>query len=263
MPASQRSLSVTSAYRDRVRALRQRVQAQAEREWPTIEGLDGTAWPGRMALVVGGAQTEAVRAAAGYLSAMLSSELGVRQRAITIDSRRYSGFSRDGRPLAEALQSPLVGVRLGLKEGKTPEEALRLGLQRATRTVGIDLDHAHRTALTDTIDADERFSGWERVTAGTCGACMALSGTSGPRFESHPGCSCTPQPTVTGVPNRIPVLQAAALFERMSREEQDAAVGPAVADALRAGDLDFGALVKRNRIRQGDDFITQAPADPA
>lgn len=264
MPASPRSLSVTAAYRARVTEIRRRVQAQAEREWPSIEGLDDTAWPARMAAVVAGAQTEAVRAAAGYLTAYLSAETGRRQRAIAIDTRRYAGVSRDGRPLVEALESPLIGVRAALKDGKTANEALRIGLDRARRMVGVDLDHAHRAALTATIDADSRFTGFERVTAGTCGACLALSGEGGPHFEVHPGCSCTPQPVVRGAPNRIPVLAAAALFERMSSQEQDAALGAATAEALRAGDIDFSHLVQKNRLRTGeDDFITQTPLDAA
>lgn len=264
MPASQRSLSVTRAYKDRVTAIRSRVQAQARREWPSIQELDGTDWPARMAAMVAGAQAEAVRAAAGYLTAYLTTETGRRQRTVPIDSRSYVGRSRDGRPLVEALESPLIGVRAALKDGKPPVEALRIGLDRATRMVGVDFDHAHRAALTDTIDNDDRFTGFERVTAGTCGACLALSGTGGPHFEVHPGCSCTPQPVVRGAPARIPVLAAAALFERMTREEQDTAVGAATAEALRAGDIDFSQLVQKNRLKTGqDDFVTQKPLEAA
>ncbi len=263
MPASPRSLSVTSAYRERVTAIRARVIQAAEREWPRIEGLDTSRWPERLAATVAGAQTEAVRAASGYLTAYLSSELGARQRAVSVDSRRYSGVSRDGRPLADAFQSPLVGVRVALKDGLPANEALKRGLARATRMVSVDFDHAHRAALTDTLDADPRFGGWERVTSGTCGACLALSGSSG-SFETHPNCSCTPQPVVKGVPNRIPVPSAAVLFDRMTREEQDAAVGTATAEALRAGDVEFDALVQKNRLKTGDtDFITQRPLDAA
>jgi hypothetical protein len=68
---------------------------------------------------------------------------------------------------------------------------------------------------------------------------------------------------VRGVPNAFPVLKAAALFEQMTREEQDAALGAATAEALRAGDVAFDALVQKNRIKQGDDFITQQPLDAA
>lgn len=263
VPASPRSFSVTAAYRQRVTAIRGRVQAQARREWPTIEGFDTSRWPDRMAVVVAGAQTEAVRAAAGYLTAYLTSETGWRARAITVDSRRYAGVSRDGRPLTEALQSPLIGVRAALADGKTAEVALAYGLQRATRMVGIDVDHAHRVALTDTIEADDRFAGWQRATAGTCGACMALSGQGGGAFRVHPGCSCTPQPVVRGVEDRFPLPSATDLFARLTPAEQDAQFGQAKAEALRTGAIAFADLIAVSEIETAENFVTEAPLDAA
>lgn len=264
MPRSQRSLDVTNQYRRRVVAIRDRVTATAAREWPTIEQFDQTRWPDRMAAVVAGAQTEAVRAAAGYLTAYLSTETGRRQRAITVDTRRYAGVSRDGRPLAEAFQSPLIGVLAALKDGKSSSEALTTGLQRAQRMVGVDLDNAHQSALVDTIDTDPRFTGWERATAGTCGACMALSGTSGPHFEVHPNCLCVPAPTVRGVRDVVPIATGIELFHRLSTAEQNERFGPDKAEALRTGDMDITDLVQRSHLATGQhDFITEAPADPA
>jgi hypothetical protein len=264
LPASRRSLDVTNQYRRRVVAIRERVTAAAVREWPTIERLDGTVWPERLAAVVAGAQTEAVRAAAGYLTAYLSTETGRRQRAVGIDSRRYAGLSRDGRPLTEAFQSPVIGVRAALKDGKPASVALDIGLQRARRMVGVDLDHAHQTALTDTIGSDERFSGWERATAGTCGACMALSGTSAPHFEVHPNCLCVPSPVVRGVANVVKIATGIQLFRRLSTQEQDERFGPEKAEALRTGEMDFSDLVQKSRLKTHQrDFITEAPLDAA
>lgn len=264
MPRSQRSFEVTNQYRRRVVAIRDRVAAAAVREWPTIDGFDQARWPDRMAVVVAGAQAEAVRAAAGYLTAYLSTETGRRQRAVGIDSRLYTGVSRDGRPLTEAFQSPLIGVRAALKDGRPAGEALAYGLQRARRMVSVDLDHAHQAALTDTIEADDRFTGWERATAGTCGACMALSGTSAPHFEVHPGCQCVAAPVVRGVKTVVAIATGAELFARLSREEQDSRFGPDKAEALRTGSIALTDLVQRNRLATGDnDFITEAPLDAA
>lgn len=261
MPRSPRSHNVTNAYRARLRALRARTVAQAEREWPTIEELDASRWPERMAVVVAGAQAGAVRATAGYLTAYLSSELDARQRAVSVDTRRYTGVSRDGRPLVEAFQSPLIGVRAALKEGRTAGEALTLGRNRAVRMVGVDIDHAHRSALLDAIDTDDRLEGWERATAGTCGACMALAGSTGAVFETHPGCLCVPAPKVRGVPDLVPLATAAVLFAGLSREEQDARFGPVKAEALRTGAMEFDDLVQRNRLKTGGVFITERPLD--
>jgi hypothetical protein len=217
-----------------------------------------------MAVVVAGAQTEAVRAAAGYLTAFLSTETGSRQRAIRIDSRTYAGVSRDGRPLGEALRAPLIAVRAALADGKTAGEALDRSLKVATRTVGVDLDHAHRQALTDTIGTDERFTGWERATAGTCGACMALSGTSDDHFDVHPGCQCQPQPVVSGVTDKFPLPTALDLFNALTAAEQNERFGPDKAEALRTGAIPFFALVQKNKLATGDtNFITEAPLDAA
>lgn len=271
MPAQRRSLALTDAYRERVLASRGRLQALAVQRWPTIDQLDGTVWPDRMAASVAQAQLAAVRATGAYLSLYLSSETGKRQRGPQIDARAYAGLSRDGRPLTESLRSPLIGVRFGLKEvyratGRemevTPKQArswlqggthagfdkqralrlaqkmrsgewdstrapiriartgfvldgqhrlqaivglgrpitlsvatnlpdpLREGASRAARMVGVDFDHAHRTALLAAIDADERIDGWQRALRGTCGACagIATGPSGGLRFEVHPGC---------------------------------------------------------------------------
>lgn len=263
MPTNPRSLELTGLYRARLLAARSRVERQAVLLWPRIEGLDTTDWPARMAAVVGQAQTEAVRATAGYLTAFASLELGRRQR-IAIDSHSYAGLSRDGRPLEEALQSPLVGVLAKLKQGESPDVALAYGLERGRRMVSVDFDHAHRQALTDTIDTDPRFDRWERATAGTCGACLALSGTSGLHFEVHPNCNCVPQPVVKGVRDRFPLPDAAALFAAKSKQEQDAALGADTAEKVRSGTVELSDLVATSTLATGtDNFITQAPVQDA
>jgi hypothetical protein len=269
MPASPRSLQVTSAYRDRLAAIRARLDASAAREWPRIDTLDGTRWAERVAQVLAGAQTEAVRASAGYLTAFLSTELGRRVRGPVLDSRAYAGVSRDGRPLTESLRSPLIGVLAALKDGKTPEEALATGWNRAQRMLEMDLMHAARESLREGIAADDRVEGWQRGVAGTCGACagdVAVSVTT--RLPSvplrvHPNCKCVTVPVVTGVPNRVPLLTGQQLFERMSRDEQNEQFGEVKADALRAGAITLADLVATSSLETSQDFITEKPLDAA
>lgn len=252
---------LTASYRARLATIRQRVETQAAREWPQIDALDGSRWSERMAAAVAQAQTEAVRVGAAYLTGFLSVSLGRRVPTVAVDSRRYAGLSRDGRPLAEALQSPLIGVLAALKDGKSPGQALAFGRNRGLRMVEVDLMHAARSSLLDLMDADDRISGWERVTAGTCGACLALSGTTGPHFEVHPGCQCQPQPVVKAARHRAPVPSGMALFNALSVAEQDDRFGPDRAAAIRAGTLAITALVERVRQDAADDFITEAPAN--
>jgi hypothetical protein len=203
MPASQSSLRITEAYRTRLFGLRSQLERRAELLWPTIEGLDDFTWTNKAAAATQNAQREAVALTGAYLSAFLSSEVGTRTRGPILDTRRYSGLSRDGRPLRDALRSPMIGVRFKLKEGATPEEALAYGLHRAKRMVSVDYDHAHRTALLDGLAADERFQGWQRAVTGTCGACagdIAVEvSTNLPSIplQVHPNCQCVTEPVVT------------------------------------------------------------------
>jgi hypothetical protein len=126
----------------------------------------------------------------------------------------------------------------------------------------VDFDHAHRTALLDVIDRDDRFTGWQRATSGTCGACMALSGDAGD-FKVHPGCRCVPQPVVADVPDAFPLPSPAELFAAKTKAEQDEALGPEAADKVRSGSIELSDLVATSAIATADDFITQAPVQDA
>jgi hypothetical protein len=260
MPQSPRSLRLTDAYRQRVIATRERLQTQAQRTWPTIDTLDGTDWVDRMAAALTQAQTEAVRVSSAYLSAFIASETGKRGR-VSIDSRNYAGKSRDGRPLAESLRSPLVGTLKGLKDGLGASESLALGLHRAVRMVGVDYDNAHHTALMDTIASDDRFDGWSRSLSGTCGACASVaSGVShGLHFPVHPGCQCVASPIVKGAANTFPVPTGVEIFNEKSKQEQDEMLGPDSAALVRAGIITLDDLKGESELDTEPNFITQKP----
>lgn len=262
MPAQELSLSVTEAYRESLLALRDRVQALARTTWASVsmDDLEGTfsRWQSLMVTTVTGAQAAAVRSSGAYLSAYIASELSeAPQPSPAIDSTRYVGKTRDGRPLSDALRSPLIGVRREFKRGANLEAAMREGLNRAVRMTGEAVMHAGRQSLLDMIEADERTDGFERSVAGTCAACMALSGKAAD--EVHPGCQCVSQPTVVGVRDRFPLPTGSALFTSMGKAEQDAAIGAAPAEAVRNGEISLEDLVSHARQRKGDDFITQRP----
>lgn len=214
-----------------------------------------------MATTLTRAQVEGVRASAAYLAAFLRSEVG-RGATPSIDTRKYAGVTRDGRPLAEALQSPLIGVRAALKDGKPPQVALNLGLIRAKRTVGFETMQAARDALIATVKADDRFSDFQRAVAGTCAACEALSGTGGPHFEVHPNCECVPMPVVRGVRDLFPIPTGIELFKRKTKAEQDAAVGPEAAQLIRDGQADLKDFISHSKTDTDQpDFLTQKPVD--
>ena len=260
MPQSPRSLRLTDAYRQRVLAVRERLQTQAQRTWPTIETLDGTDWADRMAAALTQAQAEVVRVSAAYLTAFLASETGKRN-TVSIDSRNYAGKSRDGRPLSESLRSPLIGTLKGLKDGLGASESLSVGLNRAVRMVGVDYDNAHHTALLETIASDDRFDGWQRSLSGTCGACASVaSGISHSlAFPVHPGCKCVASPVVKGAANTFPVPTGVEVFNDKTKEEQDEMLGPDSAALVRAGILTLDDLKGESELAEEPNFITQKP----
>jgi hypothetical protein len=257
VPSNERSLALTDAYRRRLVALSDRAQDAARASWPSIENLDATDWPERTAALLTRTQAQGVRLTAGYLAAYLRSETGS-ATVPGIDSTRYAGVSRDGRKLADALLSPLIGVRVALKEGKTPSEALRLGLVRAERMVGFEAMQAARDALRDEIERNEQLVGSERNVSGTCAACMALSGTD--VDEVHPGCQCINQPKVAGVVQRVALPTGAALFSALSKAEQDSTLGAEAAELVREG-ADLKDFVSHSKTDSDQpDWITQKPA---
>jgi hypothetical protein len=264
VPASPLSLRVTDAYRDRIAATRTRLEREATRNWPGIED-DFQPWLAATAAATARAQREAIRATQGYLAAFLTSELGSRATPPSLRVDRYVGLSRDGRPLAEALESPLIAVKTALKDGLPAPEALQAGLVRATRMVSVDFDHAHRAALRDGMEADERIEGWQRGVRGTCGACagdvaveVSVNLPSIP-LRVHPNCQCVTVPVVTGLPNRYPLLTGQQIFERKTKAEQDEMLGPEAAERVRSGEAQLADLVAESPQVTADDFITQAP----
>lgn len=262
MPAHQQSLRLTELYRRRLVENAARAQALAAEFWPQIGQLDESNWPAQAAEILARAQRNAVRLSAGYLTAYVGSELGKRQRLVAIPVEPFVGVSRDGRPLTEALRSPIIGVLGALKAGKSSSEALNLGLVRAKRMVGFEAVQTGRDALLDAIGEDARTDGHARSVSGTCAACMALSGTSGPKFEVHPGCECIPVPTVSGVTDRFPLPSGASLFAALTKPEQEKAIGPEAAALVRDGDADLKDFVSHSHTDTDQpNWITQRPVE--
>lgn len=202
------------------------------------------------------AQTAAVRLTAAYLTAYLSSELGRRQRTVSIPSKNYVGRSYGDLPLDEALQKPLISLLVA--NGKGEPDPMGTGLKALRANIDLNVKHAGRKALQDATEADVRISGRQRAVAGTCAACEALSGST-IRFEVHPGCECVEAPVVRDVPDRFPIPTGLSLFMAKTKPEQDAAVGIDAADKIRNGEADLTDFVKHERPEGAPGFLIQKP----
>lgn len=261
MPRTERSLRITDLYRNRLELVHQHTVARTAASFGPA-ALDGDAWVETAAARVGQAQTQAVRATAGYLAAFLTAETGRRQ-TIAVDTRIYVGRSRDGRALTDSLRSPIIGTRAALTDGRPLSQALQVGVNRIVLNVGLDIDQAARHTLSDAIQTDERFDGWSRALAGTCGACAAKAAgvEHGLRFQVHPGCKCVQEPVVAGVPNLFPRPTGPEFFAGLTLGEQDEMLGPEKADLVRTGAVALGALVATSAMATEPDFITERPLE--
>jgi hypothetical protein len=213
--------------------------------------------------VVDGAKRQGVTLADGYLAAYIAAEKGGQPKPRGLDAAPYLD-SEDGRSTRRALLPPLFTVKAAIASGLGVEQGLHLGRIRAVRTVSVQTMDAPRRALADLYQEDSRVVGWRRVASwGACGACLSLmSGEvehSRAELHVHPECRCIGEPVVKAVRERIRRPTGREVFESMTAEQQNAAVGEKKAELIRSGDASFGDLVKHEHQATGPDLITEAP----
>lgn len=205
MPASKTSLRVTERYQNGMIALRRRAQAEARKAWAQIDlrDIDATYPVGALALTVSVMQKEAARLSAAYLHAFVSSELGHPVSVPLIDARQV-GRARNGDALRKSFRSPVIGVKIGIRDGKDSRVALAEGGRVLERMVGLATDTAARESLHLALQDSPYVLGWRRAIRGTCGACMGeadgqVKGPAHP-LHIHPNCACVSEPAVKAEP---------------------------------------------------------------
>jgi hypothetical protein len=88
---------------------------------------------------------------------------------------------------------------------------------------------------------------------------MALSASTGPKFEVHPGCECLPLPTVAAAP-KVSLPTGGSLFGALSKPEQEKAIGAEPAHLVREGEADLKDFVGHSSLETDQpNFITQKP----
>lgn len=259
MPAAERSVRLTDAYRTRVASLRRASIAVVAGLWTLeVDRLEATfaVWLARSELVLTTAQAQIARSADAYAAAFVGSELGRAVAPLGIDPAAYAGQAIDGRSLRSLLAPTLFTVKRGIGEGRPFDEASSLGRARALRDATTQVDDAGDQALDDVLEERDEIRGWRRVASGgACGACLAsMTGAvheTARLLERHPHCRCTKEPVVAGVDDRIRRPTGAEMFERLSTEEQNRLFagrgGEAKAELIRSGAVDFADLYSETR----------------
>jgi hypothetical protein len=200
-----------------------------------------------MAPAVSAAQALNLRLTAAYLGAFQSSETGRVVNPPQIDPEPYVGRTRDGRTFEEGWSSPPIKSKVAMAEGKTIEEAAKIGFEASSNLIKLDTYAAARNALSDQFRSNDQIIGYRRVLNGEddCGGCMAAASNDilAPEddFETHPGCDCTGEAVFADVEDRIN------------------AVGLEAAQLLDSDQIALRDLAGQSPTVLGDNFLTQRP----
>jgi hypothetical protein len=266
MPASERSLRITDAYRERLIALSDRMGAYAAQQWAqvAVEDLDRThaRWLVSTVAALEQAQRSGSLLTAAYVAAFMAAELNRRTMEVPqVDPGRWVGAA-DGQPLDVPLSKTLIGVKAAIKDGIAPADALSAQQHRAERLAVSATMAAPRRMLAEQIASDTRIVGWRRVTRGGCGACLALAAegyTDREPLKVHDHCHCTAEPVIRDAADVARRPTGPEIFAAMNAAQQDQALGPAAAQAVREGRVAWRDLIATSPMKVGPDQVTQAP----
>lgn len=199
-------------------------------------------------LMVGG-QIAAARLATPYLRAV-AREQGSTRRLSLIVPEAFAGRGADGRELPRLLMQPALRTAGLVARGADDADALRSGLASLLRIVTTEVPDAGRTAVGAGIVANKQFVTYVRMlTLPSCGRCIVLAGRQyawSDGFLRHPNCDCYHLPVVHDGTGDLPGETPDQVFERLTRQQQDAAFGKDAAEAIRAGG-DIGQVVNARR----------------
>jgi hypothetical protein len=271
LPASERSLRLTDAYRARLLELRARVAIVTGRSWQQIslDALDSgfAAWQTSTAGILTAAQSAGVALADVYVAGYVASELDAAPdlaRDRDDSSPQIVGVARDGRSLPQVLAPALFTVKRALGEGRGDRRALQMGLHRAARTISNEVTAAPRAAQDLAMLAEPKIIGWRRATRpGACLACFAAATGAIQKTEVtlrvHGHCTCFKEPVLEGVRERVQRPTGQEMFDAMSSADQNARYGTAKSELIRSGDVPLEALEHRQPMAAVPDEITETP----
>ena len=267
MAANRRSLQITNLYGRRLKEIERRVLEQSRRTWRVTGDFDAdyAGWFEVMAPAVAAAQQLNVRLTSAYLGAFESSEKGRVVRPPNIDPAQYVGKTRDGRTFEEGWTSPPIKSKFAMAQGKTIEEAAKIGFETSSNLIRLDTYAAARDAMAGVIRDSGGIIGYRRVSQGetTCGGCLAaesgdvLSDTED--FATHGGCDCVAEPVYGDVDDLFKHPTGQERYSRLSTPEKIEAVGLDASQLIDSGQIRLAELEGVSVTALGDNFLTERP----
>lgn len=172
--------------------IRERAAASAQAAWESLDSHDEediAPWLLLILPLVLGAERS---------SAMLTNQFLARSAEhppLPVPVAEVTGAAlRNGTTPEEVYARPFVTVWSELKEGKSREDAVKAGMERATVGVQTDVQLAMRTTLKVVGGRDDRILGYQRVPdADACPFCTLIAGRRYLKHKLlpvHPRCGC-------------------------------------------------------------------------
>lgn len=169
--------------------------------FPLLDGtdIDGTfeRWLRVVFPILRSQRSTSATLAANYLTTFRALELGVGATGASVLA--------DGLP-AEAVTTSLVvtgpaAIKSNIARGLSLASAMERAQVTAARATMRHVLNGGRETITQSVDADRRARGWQRVTSGNaCSFCSLLAsrgaayGEASADFQAHDGCSCSAEP---------------------------------------------------------------------
>jgi len=196
--------------------------------------------------------TEGQRAAATgaqpYVAASLAAQGVTPAPAGILAPEAFAGQTAMGNPLGNMLESPAIMAKNQIGQGQGIDAALNVGANTLQRLASTEVHDAGRLAVGTAIAGDTACAGYVRRFVGaTCPACIVLAGKfyrTNAGFARHPRCDCIHVPAGSAAAAKVKAPRD--VFDSFTRTQQDAAFGPANAQAIREG-ADISQVVNARR----------------
>jgi hypothetical protein len=197
---------------------------------------------------VAGAQLAAARTADDYLDGVLSAQDASPAADMALVPDALAGVASDGRPLDSLLVNSVFAVKAAIGDGAPVDLAMATGYANLDMLVRTQVADAGRAADQVSLVAHRAAGGYVRMVVGkTCSRCIVLAGRHyewNAGFLRHPRCDCIHIPAAESLDSLR--TNPRALFDAMSRPEQDKTFTKAGAEAIRDGS-DIGRVVNARR----------------
>ena len=208
-------------------------------------------------------QLAAATGADMYVAAVVRADGLSPDPVATVAPRRFAGVVSDGRTTVGLLTQPLIRSLYLRTRGADDATALaggRLSMETLVRTEVLDTG---RDAVSVAAGLEPRIVGYERyVNLPACNRCIVLAGrfySKSTGFSRHPRCKCSHRPITDAAARDETEQDPRALFDGMTRDQQQRAFGKDNAEVIRRGG-DIGQVVnaRRGMATAGSNWTTEA-----